>query len=294
MTVYLGDNGFVELKRSSGAPIQGTVGIADVNLERRRFSFPEFRSDELLTGDQVDILKLKGGNLDFIQGVTATDWRGYVFVDILGGIRLYNTFDLAVRGEVSEAVQLRVPGAPQEIAIQTRSSRFNKLAQVKQFDFTTERETIDITNLGDNFRKQYDAGLIQGQGRLDCIWDYGHKLCDPSGCSGAELPIYLAQLCIRLVQGADFFGRFFIYTPGGDDARANKNAVWYEAECVVTNVSISVAPTEIIESSIDFVTTGQFRLLIGEPPSFLLTEQKTRILLEENNDGGAIILSGTD
>lgn len=294
MTVYLGDNGFVELKRSSGAPITGTVGVADVNLERRRFSFREFTSGELLTGDQVDILRVGGDNLDLISGVTATDWRGYVFVDILGGIRLYDSFDLAIRGEVSEALQLKTPGTPQEIAIQTRSSRFNKLAQIKQFDFTTERETIDITNLGDDFRKQYDAGLIQGQGRLDCFWDYSHKLCDASGCSGTELPIYLAQLCIRLVQGADFFGRFFIYTPGGEDARASQNAVWYEAECVVTNVSISVAPTEAIESSIDFVTTGPFRLLIGEPPSYLLTEERTRILLEQNNDGGAIILSGTD
>ena len=294
MTVYLGENGFVELKRTSGSPIIGTVGVSDVNPERRRFGFPEEIAGELITGDQVDITYRGDGNLDFIEGVTDNDWRGYVFVDILGGIRLYDTFNASVGGEIANAVPLKAPATPQPITIQTRSSRYNRIAQIKQFDFTTERETIDTTNLGDNFRKKYEAGLIQGQGRLECFWDHGHTLCDPTGCSGAELPIYLAQLCIRLVQGADFMGRFFIFSPGGDDPRASQNSVWYEAECIVTNASVSVAPTEVIESSIDFVTTGPFRLLVGEAPSFLLTEEPAKILLESGNDGGAIILSGTD
>ena len=294
MTVYLGENGFVELKRTSGAPVHGTVGISDVNASRRRFSFPEQLAGELITGDQVDITYRGEGSLDFIQGVEAESWRGYIFVDILGGIRLYDTFNSSVSGNVNDAIPLKSPAADQPITIRTRGARFNRIAQIKQFDFTTERETIDITNLGDDFRKKHEAGLIQGQGRLDCFWDHEHTLCDPSGCSGAELPIYLAQLCIRLVQGADFLGRFFIFSPNLEDPRASQNSVWYEAECIVTNASVSVAATEVIESSIDFVTTGPFRLLVGEAPSFLLTEEPAKILLESGNDGGAIILSGTD
>ena len=291
MTVYLGDNGLVELKRASASGIQVTVGVGDVNPDRRRFSFSEDIQGELITGDQVDIVLVPRGRLDFIEGHNKRDWRGYVYIDIMGGIRLYDTFNDAVAGEVTTAVELKVPSTDQEIFIQTRSSGYSPLAQITSYEFTTERETVDTTTLTDEFRKRFEAGLISGQGRLDCFWDHVNEICDPTGCSGAELPSYLAQLCIRLVQGADFFGRFFIYAPCGDDPRAGSNSVWYEAECVVTNVTITVPATDIIESSIDFITTGPFKLLVGEPPSYLLTEEPAKLLQE---DGSGIFLSPLD
>ena len=292
MTVYLGDHGVVELKRASGAPIQTTIDIGDVNVDKRRFSFPEDVRGELLSGDQIDLVRTDGNNLDLIDGHNDPDWRGYVFIDIMGGVRLYDSFEAAIRGNAYEAVELKTPSSAQPIAIQTRNTRYNPLAQVKQFDFTTERQQIDLTHLGDQFRKQYEAGLISGQGRLDCFWDHKQEMCDPHQCGdGVELPIYLAQLCIRLTQGADFMGRFFIYTPGGEDLRESRNAVWYEADCLVTNVSVNVSPTEVIESSIDFVTTGTIRLLVGIPPSYLLTEEPAKLLQE---DGSGLLLAGSD
>ena len=292
MTVYLGDHGFVELKRDSGEPIHVEVGIGDVNVEKRRFSFPTDVRGQLLAGDQVDLLRVGGKKLELIKGHDERDWRGFVFIDIMGGIRLYDNFEASIRGELSEALELSPISESHEILIQTRNSQYKFLAQVRQFDFTTERETIDTTILGDQFRKRYEAGLISGQGRLECFWDHKNELCDPSGCAGAELPIYLAQLCVRLTQGADFEGRFFIYSPGpDDDLRANKNSVWYEAKCIVTNASVTVATGEAIESSIDFVTTGDIRLLVGVPPSFLLKEASDLLLME---DGSRIILAGSD
>ena len=353
MTVYLGDHGFVELKRASGAPIRVTVGIADVNVEKRRFSFPEDVQGELITGDQVDILRVatsgssdfsrvarltclgdsttfdRGevtnasnqeycrdldaprssfqqqstteyanagvdvGTLNFIDGSNADDWRGFVHIDIMGGIRLYDNFEASIRGNKNEAIELSEISEPHHLLIQTRNSRYRCLAQVRQFEFTTERETIDITVLTDDFRKRYEAGLISGQGRLDCFWDHKNELCDPDGLydTGAELPIYLAQLCIRLVQGADFLGRFFIYSAANDDPRTSENSVWYEAECIVTNVSITVSPTEVIEASIDFVTTGQIKLLVGVAPSYLLKEDTDKLLQE---DGSSLFLAGAD
>lgn len=293
MTVYLGNYGSIELKRASGAPIRVPVTPSDFNVNRRRFSFSGDVRGELLSGDQVDIINTEPANLDFIVGHNFRDWRGFVFVDIMGGLRLYSTFEASIRGKVTEALPLKAPSSTQNIAIQTRNSRYNHLAQVSQFDFTTERETIDVTNLSDQFRKRYEAGLITGQGRIDCFWDHKLEMCDLSQECGAgvELPVYLAQLCVRLTQGADFLGRFFIYSPGGEDLRANRNAVWYEAECIVTNVSVTVSPTEIIESAIDFVTTGAIRLLVGTPPSYLLTEEPAKLLQE---DGSGLLLAGTD
>ena len=292
MTIYLGDQGAIELKRASGAPIQTTINVGDVNVDKRRFSFPQDVRGELINGDQVDLVRTDGNNLDFIQNHNDPDWRGYVFIDIMGGIRLYDSFEASIRGEANEAIPLKVPGTDQPIAIQTRNTRYNQLAQVQQFDFTTERESVDLTHLGDQFRQRYEAGLISGQGTLQCFWDHKLEMCDPNQCSdGVELPVYLAQLCIRLTQGADFMGRFFIYAPCGEDLRESRNSVWYEADCIVTNVSISVAPTEIIESSIDFVTTGTIRLLVGNPPSYLLTEEPAKLLQE---DGSGLLLAGSD
>ena len=285
MTIYFGDSGLVELKRASSTGIRSTIGIADVNPARRRFSFPDEIQGEIMSGDQIDLLYVPAGNLDFIEGHDKRDWRGYAHVDIMGGIRLYDNFNDSITGEVSNAIRLKTPSIPQEVAIQTRDSRYRSIAQIKSYEFTTERETVDTTSLTDEFRKRFESGLISGQGRLDCFWDHDNEICDPSGCSGAELPLYLAQLCIRLVQGADFFGRFFIYAGYGDDARADEAAVWYEAECIVTNVTITVPAAEVIESSIDFVTTGPFKLLVGEPPAYILTEEEDVRLLQEDGSG---------
>ena len=249
MTVYLGDNGLVELKRASASAIKATVGVGDVSPDRRRFSFSEDVQGQLIAGDQVDIVLVPKGKLDFIVGHAERDWRGYIYVDIMGGIRLYDTFNAAVAGEITSALELKIPSTDQEIIINTRASGYSPLAQIKSYEFTTERETVDTTALTDEFRKRFEAGLISGQGRLDCFWDHVNEICDPTGCSGAELPMYLAQLCVRLVQGADFFGRFFVYAPCGDDPRANANSVWYEAECIVTNVSVTVPATCLLYTS---------------------------------------------
>ena len=112
MTVYLGEDGFVELKRSSGEPIRVTVEIEDVNTLKRRFSFESDVRGELMSGDQVDIIHQNyRANLDFILDHPENDWRGYVFVDIMGGIRLYDTFEKAIRGERDEALELKTPSS---------------------------------------------------------------------------------------------------------------------------------------------------------------------------------------
>ena len=291
MTVYFGNDGMLELKRASASPIEVTIGVGDVSVDRRRFSFSEDVQGELISGDQVDIVLVPKGKLDFIEGHNSRDWRGYIFVDIMGGIRLYDDYNDSIAGEVRNAIELKVPSTAQEVLIQTRSSRYSPLARLRSYEFTTERETVDTTTLTDEFRKRFEAGLISGQGRLECLWDHANEICDPTGCSGAELPMYLAQLCIRLVQGADFFGRFYIYSPCIDDPRASENSVWYEAECIVTNVTVTVPSGNAIESSIDFVTTGPFKLLIGEAPSYLLTEEPAKLLQE---DGSGIFLSPLD
>ena len=69
---------------------------------------------------------------------------------------------------------------------------------------------------------------------------------------------YLAQVCIRVVQGAGFHGRFFRTT----QATTNAASTWYECEtCLISNVAVAVQPGQLITAEIDFVTSGPIVLL---------------------------------
>ena len=98
------------------------------------------------------------------------------------------------------------------------------------------------------------------------------------------------------MQGADFFGRYFIYTPVIDsdilDTTGSQQSVWYDAECVVTNCSVSVTATQAVEATINFVTTGQIQLKTGVPPAFLLQEDSAVILQEDGQS--RLVLAGQD
>ena len=88
---------------------------------------------------------------------------------------------------------------------------------------------------------------------------------------------------VRVQQGADFEGRFYVYHDPGQST----NSVWYQSMCVVTNVAISVPASGLVEARIEFVTNGEIRLHNGVPPSFLLQENSDKILQE---DGDGILL----
>ena len=286
MTVYLGDSGGIELKRTAGDAAPMTLLDGDVSVEKRRFSPQEEMLGTFITGDQVDIQTVDGSNLHLVAGHNFPDWRGFVFIDAMGGLRLFNSFEKAVAGKRDNAVELVEWPNRQDLTMKTRSDTFTSLAKITSYDFTTERETVNTTILGSQFVQQYEAGLIQGQGTIDCFWEHQYQLCDPDACDGGvEFSSYLAQLCIRLTQGADFFGRFFVYR----DQDPGTNSVWYEAECIVTSASISVATNEAITSTIQFVTTGQFKLLTGIPPAYLIQEDGISLILQEDGASRLIL-----
>ena len=283
MTVYLGSDGFVELKRDSAAlAAQGELNAADVNVDRRRFSI-DGAEGSLIIGDHISIITADKSSLVLVSGHTDSkgeyhkDWRGYVHVDDVGGLRLYNNFEQAIKGDMSSALELVKPPEKKDIIIKTQNNKFRGLAEVKSYEFTTSRDQVDITTLGNEFRDQYERGLISGQGVIDCFWSYGYDCLERCTDFESEFPIYLARLCLRLQQGSDFLGRFFLYRA---DDTSNDASVWYEAECIITNVTVTVEPTQIISSSIQFVTTGTVRLHQGMPPQYLLKEDQGLLLTE--------------
>ena len=284
MGVYFGQSGEVALKRDS---LQSTLATkldpSDVNTSRKRFSV-DHSSGSLLTGDRVDIATADKSPLKLVSGHTNSageyyeDGSWYINVDPVGGLRLYDTFASAIEGLQSTALALVVPDASKDILIKTRNENFRHVANVRDFEMTTSREQVDLTNLGDEFRNQYEAGIISGQGSMSCIWEHSYETGNRKTEYGtdSEFPFYLAQLIVRTQQGSDFDGLFYIYR----DTNNAKNNVYYEANCVITNVAVTVSAAEVIETRIEFVTNGAVKLKTGDTPGYLLQENSDKILQE--------------
>ena len=282
MAIYFGSTGFIELKRDAlNADIPSSLNSADVNTSKKRFSVENILGS-LITGDQIEIETVDKSNLELLANHNFPDLRKYIHIDDMGGIRLYDTFASALAGEVTDALALVTPSSTKDILIRTRNARFRSLAKITEFEITTSRDTVDVSNLGEEFRKQYESGLISGQGTIQTIWQHRNFQNDTTFPS-PEFPVYLSQLLVRIQQGADFEGRFYIY----HDPSQSTNSVWYQSMCVVTNVAVNVPAGGLIEARIEFVTNGEIRLHNGVPPSFLLLESSDKILQE---DGDGILL----
>jgi len=286
MAVYLGNTGIIEIRRDTGAlALAGVLDPEDVASEKDRFSVDGIET-AVITGDQIDITCTTGDNLEFIDGHAYPDWRGYCHVDGAGGVRLYDSFSEALAGEQASALNLVSPSTSKQLEFHTRASRFNCLARITDYTITTNRDQVDQTVLGDQFRSYLEAGLISGQGKINCLWEHKLAVCDPTSPNiGSEFPVYLSQICIRLEQGSDFAGRFYIYA----DTTNQTNSVWYEAQCMVTNVAIEVPADGVISTQIEFIATGPFTLRNGLVPSLLLQENQLDAILQE--DGSFITIA---
>lgn len=283
MAIYLGDAGHIELQRlSANDTYNFSLDPEDVDVNRKRFSFEGLDQDIfLITGDRVTFEREDGGSLELLGGGGGqTGVTRFVHVDSVGGIRLYSTFNGAINGRKAEALDLVKPAVAQQLTVSLQEVKWRCLAEVQQYSLTTTRETVDLTGLGDDFRRNYSSGLISGQGSCTCIWDYTGQ--------DEEYANYLAKLVLRLNLGAAFNGKFYIkkgsYEPQGDFCKTTSNlkeALWWEALCVVTNVSMAFTSAEVVRTQIEFVTSDKFTLRSGIPAAYLLQEDRDLILDEE-------------
>jgi len=291
MGVYLGNVGNIELTRLSlEGGKQSVVNWSDISPSRNRFSF-DFDSSYLITGDRVELKTNDGTNLDF---VAASGWANntvqssgtwYVFVDELGGIRLYDNFDDSLEGSSAGLVQLTSwSPVSQKIPITATvvSSTPRLLGCVNDYEINTNRESVDITALSDEYRQQY-SGLISGSGRLAAEWDYVRT-------DGAEPVNYLMQLVLRTEVGSSFHGKFFIKSPntraaaGSFDSTQINDELWWEFDGLITSSATSFSSGSIITSVIDFITTGPVRLRAKtKTTQYLLQESGDKIKLEQSN-----------
>lgn len=299
MAVLLGEIGKIELRRTSlDDPITGTVKASDVNVVKDRFSF-DFPLGLLITGDQVEIKTTDGTLLSFIDSSgwpsnqTFKDGIFFVFVNEIGGIRLYRNFDDSIAGEAAGRVSLVVPNRDIPISVLVRNNNERILGQVRAYEVNTQRESIDATTLSDEFKREY-SGLISGSGRITCFFDYERRSNDPlirgESVGVVEMPIYLNQLLLRTKTGSEFWAKVTLVGRGakpGGRAEDFNDEVWYEFYGRITNASLSFEPGEPIESAIEFVTTGKIELRSKFTSSYIVQEQNSadRISQEENQTG---------
>lgn len=298
MGVYLGNVGNIELTRLS---LEGgkasIVNPSDVNPDRDRFSF-DFDPSYLISGDRVELKTTDGTDLDFVDasgwssGTVQSSGTWYVFIDELGGIRLYDNFDDSLEGSSAGLVPLAAITRNIPIVATVVSATPRMLGCVNDYEINTNRESVDVTALSDEYRQQY-SGLISGSGRLTAEWDYIRT-------DGGEPVNYLMQLVLRTEIGSSFHGKFYIKSPntraaaGSFESTQINDELWWEFDALITSSATSFSSGSIITSVIDFITTGPVRLRAKtKTTQYLLQESGDKIKLEQS-DTSFLLLEQSD
>jgi hypothetical protein len=285
MAVYLGNSGLVSIQRTGAGAYTSTLDPGDVNVAQKRFSF-DFPNDTFITGDYLQITRIGGGNLDFVDasgftppGVTSTGaW--FVNVDAVGGLRLFKTWAEALKGDIIDAVTLTTPGSSYTISAELTTGGYRTLGEVVSYELSTQRAALDASVLGEEFVSQV-SGLVSGSGRFTCFWDFGEN-------GDFEAAQYIHHLILRQQLGSNFSAALTIKRAGESAATGPNDTdsaqLYYLITGLITNVGISFEAGTALQSQIEFVTTGQLQLRYSSADtiagSLILQEDNSALDLE--------------
>ncbi len=281
MAFFLGNYGSVNFKRGPDAEL-GTLAAAidpdDISLTLNRVGF-ERALDNIIVGDKIDLRTDDSRGLLFIP---ASNWSAnqvedtftcFVHVNEAGGLRLYPSFVAAVNNDRSQEIALQAfTGDPIQATLKLRDVGSTRLGNVTGYELNASREAIDTTTLSDYFRNQYNAGLLSGTGRMDCAFDY-------TSLGTNEAPLSVMQTIQRLDLGCAFDAFFYLVD---SEITPETKTVFYKLTAVITNVGVTVPADGVINATIDFVSTGELRLIFGRPAEYILKEDDDRIRKEQD------------
>lgn len=303
MAIWQGYGGGLRLQRAVTGPAYVWIEPGDVDQPARRMSADRAVAS-LITGDYVAVAhvddsgQLLTSALPFMaagawnDGNKYPDGQWYVNVDAIGGIRFYSNWQQALKGDTAQAVPLEKTSNRCRIRVQVVADNDRCLAQTVSWELNTNRDTADITTLGEGFRKNM-ATMVSGSGTLDCFFSAGRDECETG--FNHEKSVYLHRLALRQEIGATFVGVFLLKRDGqvhlGLHHDYERAELFYKCSCVITNVASSLSVEEIVHSRVEFVTTDLIQLLYGYPTDYLLQEgvpgDKDKILQE--NDSGILV-----
>jgi hypothetical protein len=252
--------------------LSSSISPDDVNTNLNRLGF-DGSLENILTGDRLVITTNDvRGMVCFATNVWSSaqvenSISAYVNVNAAGGLRFFASFAAAVNNvRASEYSLASFAGAPLEITIQIKDSTYNILGSVTGYTINTDREAIETTALSDRFRQQYSAGLISGSGSIDCLFS-----TQTAGVE--ETPLLMLQLIQRVEIGSAFDCASYL-------TEAENTSVFYELTALVTRSGVEVNSDAVITCTLDFVTTGDVRLLVGSPTGYVLQENDDRIVVD--------------
>ena len=306
MAFYLGTYGNIRLRRGADGDagnFNAAISPDDINTTLNRLGVDQ-SIDNLITGDRVvftttdnrrlDFISDTGfGELEFLQteasdqlitqsgdslfknGLTADNFTAYVNVNAVGGLRLYPEFADAINNERTTEIALDpFTGGPINTNLAVRDTQFNILGNVIRYEFNTSRDAIDATALSDKYKQQFNAGLLSGSGRIECAFDY-------TTTASTEPPVVMLQTIQRLDAGCAF--DLALYLTDKEVVPTVDN-VFYLTTAVTTSTGISVEAGGLVNCTVDFVTTGQIRLVIGRPVDYILRENNGQTAAEPTLD----------
>lgn len=281
MTYFVGNVGNVRLRRNNEVVLYAEVRDSDVTTALNRIGF-DGSIENLLTGDRVTISTEDARGLLFFtvnswadgEGVEQRSFSAYVNVNAAGGLRFFPTFVDAVNNNRAAEYEVKsFAGAPLPVRLAVHDIAANVLGDVTSYTFNTDREGLDTTTLSDKFKRMYSAGLISGAGSIDCLFN--------NVTSGIkETPLLMLQLINRVDIGSEIDLLLSITDSTIDPSVLD---IYYEFSAMVTRSGLEVTASDIISCSIDFVTTGEIKLLVGRPSGYILQEDDDRIALNQNS-----------
>jgi hypothetical protein len=284
MTYFVGRVGNVRLRRNNNLLLNAIVKDADTITVLNRVGI-DGATDNLLTGDKVTISTPDPRGLIFFpvtnwvdgEGVIQTAFSAFINVNAAGGVRFFPTFATAVNNDRAyEWTIVNFTGDPLPVQIRVRDVSANVLGDVTGYTFNTDREGLDATTLSDKFKRMNSAGLLSGSGSIDCLFNN-----QTSGVN--ETPLLMLQLIHRVDIGSEFDCLLNITDSSNDSSLALSDNIYYEFTGLVTRSGLELSGQELISCSIDFVTTGEIKLLVGQPAGYVLKEDDDRIALNQNS-----------
>ena len=116
--------------------------------------------------------------------------------------------------------------------------------------------------------------MISGSGRIECLFNN-----ETSGVK--ETSLLMLQLIQRVDLGCAF--DLFLYLIDKEKIPSEQD-VFYALTAVVTNSGVVVETGGVINCTLDFVTTGELKLVVGVLGEYILKEDDDRIRQEQSLD----------
>lgn len=283
MAFFLGNHGVVTFRRgsqSTAITLESSINSDDVTTLLNRVSFDR-SVDNFITGDRIDLATTDSRGLAFIPvsnwstNQSEDSFSAFININEAGGLRLFASFAAAVNNDRTQEIALQsFTGDPLTITAELIDTGMNKLGNVVSYELNATREAIDVTSLSDYFRNQYNAGLLSGNGRMECLFDYTSN-------GVIEPPLAVMQSIQRLDVGCAFDAYFYLTD---EEIVPDVKTIFYSVTAVTTQVGVTVSNNSVINATIDFVTTGSMRLIFARPTEYILKEDTDRIQVEQSVD----------